>query len=167
MNKVLLSILGLSIILQPLMGQEVNSKAYDLMLSGMLSHSVKEISVKEASDIKDAIFLDSREKKEYQVSHLPKAKWVGYDSLDLSALDKVPKDSKIIVYCSVGYRSEKVSEKIKAKGFTDVQNLYGGIFEWVNQGNKVVDPNGYETPKVHAYSMIWGIWLSKGEKVYD
>jgi len=41
-------------------------------------------------------------------------------------------------------------KNVKA-GYTNVSNLYGGIFEWVNQGNNVVDDNNRITPKVHAY----------------
>ena len=48
-----------------------------------------------------------------------------------------------------------------------VYNLYGGLFEWVNQGKEVVKPNGETTETVHAYSKSWGIWLKKGEKVYQ
>jgi 3-mercaptopyruvate sulfurtransferase SseA len=67
----------------------------------------------------------------------------------------------------VGYRSEKISEKLKQAGFKDVSNLYGGIFEWVNQGNPVVDENGKITDNIHAYSKTWGVWLNKGVKVYN
>ncbi|MDF9798803.1 hypothetical protein OKW21_004066 [Catalinimonas alkaloidigena] len=45
--------------------------------------------------------------------------------------------------------------------------MYGGIFEWVNQGQDVVDSSGQPTEKVHAYDRVWGIWLKQGEKVYD
>ena len=116
MIRTLLFIFGLSFILQPIMGQEINNKAYDLMLSGMLSHSIEEISVGEASKREKAVFLDSREKREFEVSHIRQANWVGYDQADLSILDELPKDTEIIVYCSVGYRSEKIGERIKEKG---------------------------------------------------
>ena len=45
------------------------------------------------------------------------------------------------MYCSIGKRSEKVTQKLKKAGYNNVSNLYGGIFEWVNQGNEVVDTN--------------------------
>jgi len=58
-----------------------------------------------------------------------------------------------------------VSEKLLSAGYQHVSNLYGGIFEWVNQGNPLYNENG-PTSKVHAYSRTWGVWLNKGEKVY-
>ncbi len=146
--------------------QEVNSKAYDIMLQGLLSHSVKEVSVCDIKDKKDVIFVDARERKEFDVSHIKGAILVGYDSLDLSALDKIDKSKEVVVYCSVGYRSEKVSEKLENIGFKNVSNLYGGIFEWKNQEQPIVTPKKEPTEEVHAYSKVWGIWLNKGKKVY-
>lgn len=147
--------------------QKVESNAYSIMLKGLLSHSVNEISAKQAFERKDSVlFIDAREKKEFKVSHIEHSIWVGYDYLNLKPLKKVEKDTEIIVYCSVGYRSEKVAEKLKEKGFTNVSNLYGGIFEWKNNEFPIVDDNKSATDKVHAFNKVWGIWLNKGEKVY-
>lgn len=146
---------------------QVKDAAYDLMLQQLLSHSVREISVAEAaSKSTSVLFLDAREKEEYEVSHIQSAVQVGYDDFSLSSVKAIPKSRRIIVYCSVGYRSEKVAEKLMADGFVNVANLYGGIFEWVNQGFQVVDGAGKPTSSVHAYSPVWGVWLLKGQKVY-
>ncbi|MEQ6119009.1 rhodanese-like domain-containing protein [Reichenbachiella sp. MALMAid0571] len=110
-------------------------KAYDLMLQNMLSHTVEEIKVEEADTIQDIIWLDAREKKEYDVSKIKNAVWVGYDDFDLKRVTNIEKDQKLIVYCSIGYRSEKVVEKLKSAGYKNVKNLYGGIFSWVNKDN--------------------------------
>ena len=148
-------------------GQTVSSKSYQLLLNGLLAHSVTEISVEDVQKIEEEIlFIDSREKREYEVSHIQNAMWVGYEELNLDSLESVNKNTKIIVYCSVGYRSEKVAEKLIEKGFTDVSNLYGGIFEWKNQGLQLVSENEQPTEMIHAYSKSWGIWLTKGKKVY-
>ena len=150
-----------------LMGQRIKNLDYRLLLSGLLAHSVNEISVEQADSMKStALFVDSREYKEYEVSHIDKAISVGYDQLDLSALNHIDKQEEIIVYCSVGYRSEKVAKKLHEMGFKNVYNLYGGIFEWKNQGKEVVNMKNEVTDSVHAYNKIWGIWLRKGEKVY-
>ncbi|NBP69657.1 MAG: rhodanese-like domain-containing protein, partial [Cytophagia bacterium] len=98
---------------------------------------------------------------------LENALLVGYEDFNIENVKDLDKKTPIVVYCSVGYRSEKVTEKLKQAGFTNVSNLYGGIFEWINQGYKVVDSNEKETNNVHAYNKTWGIWLSKGNKVYD
>jgi len=148
-------------------GQYVQSKSYDVMLKTLLSHDVKEISASEAYKDHEAIFIDTREKREFQVSHINNAIWSGYEDFNLARISKVPKNQRIVIYCSVGYRSEKITEKLLKAGYTNVSNLVGGIFEWKNLGYPVVDSNGKETEQVHAYDKVWGIWLNKGEKVYN
>ncbi len=146
--------------------KKVNSDAYNLMLKTLLSHSVKEVSVREIQPISNmVVFVDSREKSEFNVSHIKNAIWVGYNDFDISRMAGIDKEKKVIVYCAVGARSENISEKLLADGYTDVANLYGGIFEWVNEGNPVYNNQG-KTNKVHAYSKTWGIWLKAGDKVY-
>ncbi len=147
---------------------KVKSKAYDVMLSGLLDHSVAEILVNEIDPYDSTIiYLDAREYDEYAVSHIDGAIWVGYDDFDMSRLDSISKSDNIIVYCSVGYRSEKVSEKLLKANYKNVSNMYGSIFEWVNQGKPVYDMEGNETPNVHAFDKEWGRWLKQGTKVYD
>ncbi|MBD1395561.1 rhodanese-like domain-containing protein [Pontibacter sp. JH31] len=145
-------------------------KAYELMLKGMYSDTVETITPTELQAAthqpNQPVLLDTRSEAEFLVSHLAGARLVAYESFDLSQLKDVPKNTPIVVYCSVGYRSEKIGEKLQEAGYTQVQNLYGGIFEWVNQGHPVFNRQG-ETDRVHAYSRAWGIWLRKGEKVYD
>lgn len=147
--------------------QKVESKAYQTLLQGLLSHNVPEVLVSD-SMIKDSniIFLDAREKTEYEVSHLNKAIWVGYDDFNVERVKDIPKTAEVIVYCSVGYRSEKVAQQLKENGFTNVSNLYGGIFEWKNQGHPVVDDKREVTDSIHAFDKTWGIWLKKGIRVY-
>lgn len=112
------------------------------------------------------VLLDAREKKEFEVSHLKNARWVGYDTFTMDAVKPLSKDTPIVIYCSIGVRSEKIGEKLKMAGYQNVRNLYGSIFEWVNQGNTVYDLTEKPTRKVHAYDKKWGIWLTEGEKVY-
>ena len=145
------------------------SSAYDAMLRGILSFAVPTITCAQlnaAQKTEQIILLDAREPKEYQVSHLAGAQNVGYDNFDIKKLKKIPKNSKIVVYCSVGYRSEKVGEKLQKAGYKNVQNLYGSIFEWINEGFPVVDATGKPTENIHAFNKIWGVWLKKGRKVY-
>jgi 3-mercaptopyruvate sulfurtransferase SseA len=54
---------------------------------------------------------------------------------------------------------------LQQAGFTNVKNLYGGIFQWMNEKKPVYNHKGL-TQQVHPYSRSWGIWLQRGEKVY-
>ncbi|MEO0896974.1 MAG: rhodanese-like domain-containing protein [Bacteroidota bacterium] len=146
----------------------VESSAYDLTLKGLLSHSVKEVSVYEIETPSSYQLLDTREKNEFEVSHIEGANWIGYDDFDMERIESLDldKDQPVLLYCSVGYRSEKIGEKLKAAGYKNVQNLYGGIFEWTNAGKPLVNKEGQPTKKVHAFDKVWGVWVTKGEKVY-
>lgn len=148
--------------------QKVNSAAFSDMLNSMLQFTVPVVSVRDAKSMQDVVFLDARERKEYDVSHIPGAIYIGYESLDEKAIKQIEKGQKIVIYCSVGYRSEKIGEKLQSRGFNRVYNLYGSIFEWVNQGYALEDRPGHETQKIHVYDKQWGKWMTNGkyEKVY-
>ena len=123
-----------------------------------------------ASQKTNTILLDAREEKEFKVSHLKNALFVGYDSFKLKeTLKKLPKDkdTKIVVYCSLGIRSEIIAHKLIKEGYTNVYNLYGGIFEWKNNDFQVIDTLGNTTEKIHVFNEEWTKWLTKGEKVYE
>lgn len=126
--------------------------------------SVEELRMKQLNG--DVILLDTRSSEEFEVSHIENAILVGYDEFDLERLPEISKEGTIIVYCSLGIRSEQIGEKLKKAGFENVQNLFGGIFEWKNAGFPVVDPKGNPTEKVHAYSKQWSKWLKNAEKIY-
>ncbi len=52
------------------------------------------------------LLLDAREPEEFNVSHIKGAKNYGYKSPNKNLLKDVPKNTEIIVYCSVGVRSQ-------------------------------------------------------------
>ena len=144
-------------------------KKLDKLLNKFNKNKVPYISVDTLATTK-AILLDARETKEYNVSHLKDALYVGYDTFNLKeTLTKLPQDknAKIVVYCSLGIRSEIVADKLIKEGYTNVYNLYGGIFEWKNNNFQVIDTLGNETEKVHTFNKDWSKWLKKGKKVYE
>lgn len=151
----------------PKVAGQFTDREFDEMANRMATGTVQDISVEEVSQQLDkVILLDTRERKEYEVSHLPNAIWVGYDDFDIKRLGDVPKNAKVVTYCSVGYRSERIGEKLQKAGYTDVSNLKGSIFKWVNEGLSVVDINNQPTEKVHGYNEKWGKWVKKGKVVY-
>ncbi|MCE2613210.1 rhodanese-like domain-containing protein [Flavobacteriaceae bacterium D16] len=138
------------------------------MLDLYNKESVPYIQVSELAKEGELTLLDTRESEEFKVSHLENAKWVGYDQFDIDLfLSRYPdKNKPLVVYCSIGVRSEDIGEQLLEAGYTNVQNLYGGIFEWKNKGYPVVDTQEEITEKVHAYSKYWGKLLTNAEKVY-
>jgi len=145
------------------------SEKFDQKISRTIDFDVPVIGVDELKSMKSEVLLfDTREKDEFEVSRIPGAQFLGYRSFDEAKLADVSKDTKIVLYCSIGYRSEKIGEKLQSMGYSNVYNLYGSIFEWVNQGNEVVDKAGKTTKKVHTYNKNWSKWVdnTKAERVW-
>ena len=166
MKRLFFFVFSLIGILPNAISQTVENKAFERRLAVLLSHNVEEIGVKEAAQKKNVIFLDARERNEYEVSHVKGAKWIGYDDFNPARIKGIDKDAEIIVYCSVGYRSEKITKRMNKLGYKNVSNLYGGIFEWVNQDNSIVDSKSKVTDKIHTYNEKWSRWVTKGDKVW-
>ena len=163
-------LLFLFVILFSLDMARCQTKDYKEKLESLYSHTVPLIASKELSseiDLeKQVVLLDIRSMEEYKVSHLKGAKLIDYDHFKKKDVKDIPLNSQVIVYCSVGYRSEKIGEKLLKMGFTNVQNLYGGIFQWKNEGFEIVNEKTHETDSVHTYNKNWSQWLEKGIKVY-
>jgi rhodanese-related sulfurtransferase len=145
------------------------SKKFEKLLKRNLKQSVPVLRISEVLATEDYVLLDTREEKEFKTSHLKNANQVGYDFFDIETVIKnyPDKTQPILVYCSIGLRSELVGEKLLKAGYTDVHNLYGGVFEWKNQSHEVVDQNEKSTEKIHTFSKEWSKWLTNGEKVYE
>ena len=132
--------------------------------------SIPYISVQELAMPKtEAIILDAREPKEYETSHIKNAIHIGYNNFNIETISRIikNKDEQIVVYCSLGIRSENIAKKLKKAGYNNVYNLYGGIFEWKNKDFNVYNSEGTETENIHVFSKKWNQWLTKGVKVYE
>lgn len=121
--------------------------------------NVKHISVDDLKKMLDNkekfVLIDVRKPKEYNISHIKRA----VNITDVKKV-KISKDSKIICYCSVGYRSAKFSKKLQSMGYLNVYNLEGSIFEWANKGYDLYKGNK-KTKYVHPYNKKWGALLDE------
>ncbi|WP_332911128.1 rhodanese-like domain-containing protein [Algoriphagus boritolerans] len=154
--------MGFFLFNNPLFSQ---SLAYRALLEGLYDKKFPVVKPEQITRLSHYQILDTREKEEYQVSHLKDAIWVGYDTFTLERVAGIDKDKPVLVYCTVGARSQEIGKKLQDAGFTQVYNLYGGIIHWANE-LKPIESEGTPTSKVHTFSRTWGIWLQKGEKVY-
>ncbi len=127
--------------------------------------SVQELAISKTS----AVLLDAREPEEFAVSHLKNAICVGYEDFNLKTVTNSikNKDQDIVVYCSLGIRSEDIAIKLKKEGYKNVKNLFGGIFEWKNNNLKIYNQKNQTTDSIHAFSKKWSKWLKNGKLVFD
>jgi rhodanese-related sulfurtransferase len=134
-------------------------------IDGLISFTVPLMSVTELLNNKDEfIIFDAREKVEFDVSHIPDAIYLGYSDFNADNIKNIPKEKNIVIYCSIGYRSEKIGEKLLRLGYKNVYNLYGSIFEWANEKYPLVSYNGKTTYSVHSYNKSWSKWVNN-EKI--
>lgn len=152
----------------PKMAGQFTDEEFNEMANKMANGGTPDITIKDLKkDIDNIILLDAREKKEYEVSHIKNATWIGYDDFNIERLPQgLDENAKIVVYCSVGYRSERIGEKILSKGYKNVYNLKGSIFQWINEGNPIVNQENQVTTKIHGYNEKWSKWIKQGEVAY-
>jgi rhodanese-related sulfurtransferase len=53
------------------------------------------------------------------------------------ALEQLPSDKQIVMYCKTGVRSAETLAIVKGAGYADAVHVAGGVSAWVNQ----VDPS--------------------------
>jgi adenylyltransferase/sulfurtransferase len=82
--------------------------------------------------------LDVREPNEFQICRIPGSTLIPLGELPrrLNELPQGPGAPDIVVHCKMGGRSAKAVRTLTEKGFTRVQNLKGGILEWIDR----IDP---------------------------
>jgi len=146
-------------------GQDVLNPAFKENLQSLLDENVSSISVADLCEdtLVSYTFLDARELEEYNISHIPDAKYVGYDNFNMTHLKGLSLDEPIVVYCSVGFRSEQITVKLQKAGYKNVYNLVGSIFEWVNQGHIIEDQYDNPTQTLHTYNKSWSKWIDAPE----
>jgi rhodanese-related sulfurtransferase len=101
------------------------------------------------------VLLDVRTEEEWNVSHLPAARRVDLNAPIEEAASGLSKETPIVTYCAVGYRSGALATKLREAGFTRVRNLEGSIFQWANEHRPLVSGDK-RVAVVHPYSNLWG-----------
>ena len=106
------------------------------------------------------ILVDVRSRKERRVSMIPNA-------ISQKAFDKNRarfKQRKIIVYCTIGYRSGEQVVKLRKKGL-DAYNLIGGVLAWAHAGQFFAAPDG-DSLRFHVYGKKWNLAPEKYKAVW-
>lgn len=105
-----------------------------LVLSVHIGHAqintkpIKEISQKE---LKNVTVVDVRTPEEFKQGHLPNAiniNW--YDADFAEQFSAIDKNETIYLYCKVGGRSARATQKLDSLGYKNVVNLDGGYDAW-------------------------------------
>ncbi len=103
---------------------------------------IKEMEVQELKSKLDSgekfYFIDCRELEEWEAGHID-----GATFLPLSEFPQryesvlTEKDAKIVIQCRSGKRSMNACMFLLSKGYSDLNNLEGGILAWTEAGYPV------------------------------
>ena len=100
------------------------------------------------------VLLDVRTPEEWNISHLPGARRVDPNAPPKVSRAGLSKETPIVTYCAVGYRSGEMADRLRAAGFTNVRNLEGSIFQWANEHRPLVR----EDVRVSPFILITAFW---------
>jgi sulfur-carrier protein adenylyltransferase/sulfurtransferase len=101
----------------------------------------------------DPVFLDVRERDEWDEGHIPGAIHVPRGNLESRIENAVPdRGRRIVVYCASGARSAFATKTLEALGYVDVVNLAGGYIEWKRNGFPTVLPQSLGEEQRRRYS---------------
>jgi len=90
-------------------------------------------------DRKEAIFIDSRHREDYELERIPGALWLFVEDVDRlydEVLGSIPKDRTLITYCSDPQCGSaiKLADELVARGHTKVFILLEGLPGWKEAG---------------------------------
>jgi rhodanese-related sulfurtransferase len=110
--------------------------------SGQVAGTIEQVDAvqfKQLAASSNTFLLDVRTAPEVAEGHLPNAVNIDiYGSDFMAKIQEIPKDREILVYCTVGARSQQAAEILAKQGFAKVYNLDGGIVAWQRNGFEVV-----------------------------
>ena len=110
--------------------------------------------------VDSVVLLDVRSAKERRVSMIPKA--ISQKEFEKNIVKY--RDRKIIVYCTIGYRSGKKVVKMRKKGW-NAYNLIGGVLAWSHAGQTFSAPDG-DSLRLHVYGKKWNLAPEKYTAVW-
>ena len=125
---------------------------------GLKAPLIKAADLKQIIDDTNLVLIDVRKSNEQEVSMLPHAlTTAGFAE---TFRHGIPKEKRLVVYCTIGYRSGKYAEELAKQGFK-AENLEGGVLAWSFAGGKLFTKNSVgevvETNRIHVYDPEWNI----------
>lgn len=81
------------------------------------------------------VIIDVRTAAEFSSAHIANAINLDYYSPDFKAnVDKLDRSDRYVVYCRTGIRGAAATQIMRDLGFTQAQNLTGGLEQWILDG---------------------------------
>ncbi len=99
------------------------------------------------------LFVDVRERDEWEEGHIPGAVHVPRGNLESRIESAAPdRGRRIVLYCAAGNRSAFAAKTLEELGYEDVASLAGGFVEWKRNGFPTQLPRGLGEEQRRRYS---------------
>ncbi|WP_366924795.1 rhodanese-like domain-containing protein [Metallumcola ferriviriculae] len=101
-------------------------------LTACTANGYRNVSAEEAKQLIDAggiTVVDVRTPHEFNQGHIKNSQLVSIEQVAETA-KQWPKDTKLLMVCASGSRSGAAAEMLAEKGYTEVYNLAGGVYQW-------------------------------------
>ncbi len=114
---------------------------------------IDEVDARGAQALDGALFVDVREREEWEEGHLPGAVHVSRGNLE-SRIEGVAPDKQqpVVLYCATGNRSAFAAKSLAELGYEHPVSLTGGFTDWKRNGYDVVLPRSLSPEKRTRYS---------------
>ncbi len=106
------------------------------LLFGITTATAQQSSFIRAQDVsavqqQDYLLIDVRTPEEYQEGTIPSAINIDVENDAFrSEVEKIDKNTPLIIFCKLGGRSETAAEILSNIGFTNVKEIEGGFEAW-------------------------------------
>jgi adenylyltransferase/sulfurtransferase len=100
----------------------------------LAAHTIAPAVLKRRLDAgEDLLLVDVREPGEREIASIVGSVPIGQDEIvSGAALDRLPRDRRIVLHCRSGGRSAQALRVLHAAGFADAEHLAGGILAWID-----------------------------------
>jgi sulfur-carrier protein adenylyltransferase/sulfurtransferase len=125
-------------------------------LLNQVKGEIAEIDAPEGASLLDdghAVFVDVRERDEWDEGHIPGAMHIPRGNLESRVEAAVDDRSRrVVLYCASGNRSAFAAKTLEELGYEDVVSLAGGYTDWKRNGFPTQLPRGLGEEQRRRYS---------------
>jgi adenylyltransferase/sulfurtransferase len=101
-------------------------------------HTLSSWLKEQADGGRDLYLVDVREPVEHEINRIEGSVLIPpAEFRSGAALEKLPSDKQLVLYCKTGNRSAEALSIVKGAGYADAVHVGGGMSAWVNQ----IDPS--------------------------
>jgi adenylyltransferase/sulfurtransferase len=117
---------------------------------------IDEVDAARASTLRDTdspVFVDVRERNEWDEGHIPGAIHVPRGNLESRIEAAVPdRETPLILYCASGARSAFAAKTLEEMGYENASSLAGGFTDWKRNGFPFDVPRALDDARRRRYS---------------